>query len=576
MPKRQRVAPTDTWEQLEIRFTDPTQRTYELIRPVVLFGQSPSERAQETTTSERTLYRHLERFAVHGMSGLDPERPVAPSNTLPPGLRHLIVELKAEHPPLRINEIMTICYVRTGRRPDAKTVKRVLTDTPLPFRATRRYLPYHEIAEPAERRKAVIRLHAEGWTNTAIAEYLRVSRKTVQRTLQRWITEGVRGLPDKSHARRRGGRKVDLKAISIVRRLQRNPGLGEFRIHTALRQLGIHLSPRTCGRILALNRTLYGLPHPTRAQREKQAMPFAASRRHQFWTVDIRYLDHTLGGGNVYCISILENYSRAILASGLSRSQDLTAYLIILYAAVRQHGTPEVLVSDGGSVFKAKQALEVYQRLGIVKEQIDKGQAWQSYIETNFNVQRRMADWHFTQAKSWQDLLTAHEQWVADFNFQQHWAHRHREDGRHSPAEVLGWVLGRVYAPEDLHRTFCTTRFGRRLDPAGYVRFRHWRVYGERGLPGQAAAVWLCGETLTVAFGDTPLAQYRVSYQPDLKHLRTIDEPHILDTPYRSPQLPLWTLGDGEWLKVVRLPEYVRLRRPRIVAAQAAFAFECT
>ncbi len=210
-----------------------------------------------------------------------------------------------------------------------------------------------------------------------------------------------------------------------------------------------------------------------------------------------------MGGGNVYCISILENYSRAILASGISRSQDLTAYLIVLYAPIRQHGSPEVLVSDGGAVFKAKQAQEIYQRLGIVKEQIDKGQAWQSYIETTFNVQRRMADWHFAQAEGWQELQAAHEQWVGDFNFQHHWAHRHREDGRHTPAEVLGWVHGRVYAPEDLHRKFCTTRFGRRLDQAGYVRFRHWRVYGEQGLPGQAAAVWLYGETLTIAFEDT-------------------------------------------------------------------------
>lgn len=81
---------------------------------------------------------------------------------------------------------------------------------------------------------------------------------------------------------------------------------------------------------------------------------------------------HRLGGGNIYVISILDNYSRAILASGLSRTQDLTAYLLVLYAAIRQHGTPEALVSDGGSVFKAKQALRIYEALGIRKEQIDR------------------------------------------------------------------------------------------------------------------------------------------------------------------------------------------------------------
>jgi hypothetical protein len=45
-----------------------------------------------------------------------------------------------------------------------------------------------------------------------------------------------------------------------IRALQENPELGECHIHQALKQVGIDLSPRTCGRILALNRKLYGLP----------------------------------------------------------------------------------------------------------------------------------------------------------------------------------------------------------------------------------------------------------------------------------------------------------------------------
>lgn len=37
-----------------------------------------------------------------------------------------------------------------------------------------------------------------------------------------------------------------------VKKLQINPELGEYRVSAALEQLGIKLSPRTCGRILAL------------------------------------------------------------------------------------------------------------------------------------------------------------------------------------------------------------------------------------------------------------------------------------------------------------------------------------
>jgi transposase len=549
------MEPTDDWQQLQLLSRFPEQRTYELLRPVALFGHSPPERARQTNTPERTLYRQAARFETDGMASLFAPVPTR-QRRLPAEMRQALRQLTAEYRAFRPNELATICEVRFGRRPSSHTIRRLLAEELAPAIMPRRYPLYHEISDPAERRLAIIRLHSEGWNKQSIAGYLGISRETVHVTLRRWIEEGVFGLDDKSRARKPGVRKVDLRTLVIVRELQENPELGEFRVHAALKQLGIDLSPRTCGRILALNRRLYGLRGPARAERELKPMPFKASRRHQYWTVDIRYLDHTLDDGKIYCISILENYSRAILASGVSRRQDLTAYLMVLFAAIRQHGAPEALVSDGGGVFRAKQAQHNYAVLGIVKEQIEPRQSWQSYIETAFNVQRRMADWHFAQASTWSELLTVHDQWVANYNYQVHWAHRDREDDRHSPAEVLGWVHGRQYTPEELHRVFYATRFGRILNRAGYVRFRHWRLYGERGLAGEAVAVWLYGEHLTVAFADEALAQYGVTYQPDQRHLATVTLERLFETPYQSPQLPLWERPPDDWLTVIRVAPY--------------------
>jgi transposase len=565
MPRatRQRREPTDDWQQLRLLTRFPEQLTEALIRPVVLFGSSPAERARQTGAPQRTLYRQVARFETDGMASLFPPAPPAPRQTLPAEIRRAIRELKAEYPPFRPNELATICGACFGRRPSPHTVKRVLAEEP-PLLGVRRCYPrYHEIPGAAERRSAVVRLHAEGWNVKSIAGYLAVDRHTVYATLRRWIDEGVLGLEDKSHARKPGVREVDLRAMLAVRALQENPELGEFRIHAALKQVGIDLSPRTCGRILAINRALYGLPKPERGPRETKPMPFKAVRRHQYWTVDVRYIDHGFDDGKVYCISVLENFSRSILASAVSPRQDLTAYLMVLYAAIRQHGAPEALVSDGGAVFRAKQAQQVYDRLGIAKLQIERRQAWQSSIETQFNVQRRMADWHVARATTWSELVAAHDRWVVDFNYQVHWAHREREDGRHSPAEVLAWVCGRQVTPEELHRIFYSTRFGRRLTRAGYVRFRHWRLYGERGLAGETVAVWLYGEHLTIAFADEALAQYAVTYQPDRRRLATVTEARLFETPYRSPQLPLWERQADEWLTVIRVAPYApRRRRP--------------
>jgi len=428
---------------------------------------------------------------------------------------------------------------------------------------TRRIPPYHTITEPTERRLAVIRLHSEGWTKQSIAEYLQTSRQTVHETLQRWVEEGIGGLYDKSRAPKQPARKVNLETIAAVRRLQRNPELGAFRIQAALKQLGIEVSLRTCSRLLALNRALYAGLDPDPPETVRQPMPFAAHRRHQYWTVDIRYLDmHQLGGGQIYAITILENYSRAILASAVSRTQDTAAYLMVLYAAIEQHGSPETLISDGGSVFRSTQAQRIYQAMQVHHQRIDPGQSWQSYIEANFNVMRRMTNWHVTRATSWAELVQVHETWVHDFNHQDHWAHRQRQDGRQSPAEVLSWVRGRIWDAPELHRIFYTVRFDRVLDRAGYVRFRHWRLYAEDGLAREAVMVWLYADRLTVAYADQPLAYYRVRYAADGYTLEEVAEPELLATDFRSPQLSLWVLSEDEWLKILQVARPRRRPRP--------------
>jgi len=68
--KRRRIEPTKDWPQLQLQFTWPEQVTYELIRPVVRFGFSPAERAQQTGVPARTIYRKADRFDAQGSGTL--------------------------------------------------------------------------------------------------------------------------------------------------------------------------------------------------------------------------------------------------------------------------------------------------------------------------------------------------------------------------------------------------------------------------------------------------------------------------------------------------------------------------
>src|SRR5438270_2817720 len=313
-PKRPRRERTDEWASIQRWTLWPEQELDEQIRPLVLFHETAGERAKEIDVPRRTLARKADEFERYGMQSLfsSGEQGGAreTGKTLPDEIRQLIVDLHYELPTMSWREIAEVCYIRYARRPHHKHVKRIATSGPPPSLQARRFQPWHQIPDPAERKLAAIRLHAEGWSITSIAEYLETSRHTIYDTLKRWVDEGMAGLDAKPKTNK-GVRKATLQVRNEIRKLQQNPLLGEFRVHTALLREGIEVSPATCGRIMAANRQVYGIQKPERQARPKLEMPFKAVRRHQYWSCDVRYIeDHLLPDPRpFYVMTIFENFS---------------------------------------------------------------------------------------------------------------------------------------------------------------------------------------------------------------------------------------------------------------------------
>src|SRR5215472_10211149 len=112
-------------------------------------------------------------------------------------------------------------------------------------------------------------------------------------------------------------------------------GVTSVYINAALKQLGISVSPRTCGRIMAENRRLYAIKPKPGEPHTPKPHPFKASARHERWCLDIRYIEkHCIPEikGSFYVITVMDAFSRAILASDIFQSQDLSCVLIVLYA----------------------------------------------------------------------------------------------------------------------------------------------------------------------------------------------------------------------------------------------------
>jgi hypothetical protein len=116
---------------------------------------------------------------------------------------------------------------------------------------------------------------------------------------------------------------------------------------------------------------------------------------------------------------------------------------------------------------------------------------------------RRVGDFYLNRAISWEEIKKAHHKFMHDYNTQIHFAHRERQDHRHSPKEVLRGVLARTIPEPILTRIFFATQFTRHLDRSGYIRFRRWRFYAEAGLAKKSVTVHLYTNTLKMEYQET-------------------------------------------------------------------------
>jgi putative transposase len=429
---------------------------------------------------------------------------------------------------------------------------------------------FHEFEDAYEARWTVVRLFYEGWKKQSIAGLLKLSRQHVAHLIEAFERDGFAGLEDKrTRPPNHPHNQLTLPFLEDVFAVQQEyPRAGRFRVHGLLeRKLGEDTpSQSSVGRAMAYNRVLRGAPGPwpppeDRSNREPKPLPFLPLYPHHYWFIDIRYLVR-LDGKWVYSICIIEGYSRKILAGMVSRYQDELAILQLLHAAFSEYGAPEGLVSDNGSVFTADAYEHLLQKLEIEPCYIEKRQAWQNLIESQFAIQLRLADAKFEQATSLEEIQEQHAAFVEIFNTINHQAHEAREDGHKTPAAVLGWQRGRPLDPNTLRWAFRHLQFPRIVNQHGLVSVQRFYIYAERGLAKHRVAVWIYENRLHIEYQQTLLARYRSKIDRRRKALKSVSRPQIFATPFASPQLELFELDEAEWRRAWLRPPY-HYRQPQ-------------
>jgi hypothetical protein len=119
--ERGRVEPTAEFAHLQLRFTDPTQRRSEVIRPLLLFkDRTATQRAQETATHPDTVRIFLRRFRRQGMLGLLPDHIEVSTrgraSRVPEAVRQEIARLKALYHGFHYREVVRIIFYTCGYR----------------------------------------------------------------------------------------------------------------------------------------------------------------------------------------------------------------------------------------------------------------------------------------------------------------------------------------------------------------------------------------------------------------------------------------------------------------------------
>ncbi len=561
------MQPEEPFSQLHLRFTDPIQFDYEVIRPIVLFAQSTNSRSQETEVPRTTVREKAKQFVMEGMLGLVDQRATANSNReegFPEPIAKYILHLKHLYPPIHYREIVRIIGKKFGYNTDHKKVQRFLERHAMPVQLELEITHFHDFEDAYEARWTVVRLFYEGWNKKSIANLLKLSRQHVTTIIQAFETDGFAGLEDKrTRPANHPHNQMSLPFMEAVFDTQlRYPDAGRFRIHGILEQkMGEDMpSERTVGRAMAHNRFWRGAPDPLHPEETTEPhvtadLPYHPYYYHQYWFIDIRYLVK-FEGKWVYSICIIEGVSRAIVAGMVSRHQDAIAILQLLHAAFSDYGLPWGIVSDNASVFTADTFLDVLDRLEIQPCPIEAGQAWQNLIESQFNVQRRLADAKFIQAETFTEIQDQHAAFIQMFNTTRHWAHRERTDDCLTPIAVLGGRLGRSVSYQQLRRVFRQLQFSRTVNRHGLVSVQRFFIYAERGLAQKRVTIWIYDDRLNIEYKRALLARYDCKVGRQQRQLTAVTNPQLYDTPFVSPQLEFFVLDDDQWLKVIQRPPF--------------------
>jgi putative transposase len=147
------------------------------------------------------------------------------------------------------------------------------------------------------------------------------------------------------------------------------PIYGSRKMRERLREIGHVVNRKRVQRLMRLT-GLEGLqprrstskPHPGHKTYPYLLRGVEVVRANQVWSTDITYIP--MAHGFVYCVAIVDWYSRMVLSWRVSNTMHTSFCVNALEEALRRWGTPEIFNSDQGAQFTDGDFIAVLERSG--------------------------------------------------------------------------------------------------------------------------------------------------------------------------------------------------------------------
>lgn len=288
-----------------------------------------------------------------------------------------------------------------------------------------------------------------------------IPRSTIYRWVKLFEKHGYKGLfpkrrEDQGQARQPGLEDWIPYAIALLYE-QPYRSLTQLEAYLSLEFQDYDIGRSTLNRHLRAHAAYEGIAHLRTGKKSRLRDLYEASHAHECWQLDGKgpFRVYLKGGGSlhVHVLSVLDDFSRAILACVVALAENTEATVKVFKKAVLRWGLADRFQFDRGSAFDSKLFRGGIAQLGVHRNFItSKSPEWDGKVEA---YHRSLERWFVKELRAQEVIDLQHLQQLLDamiallYN-----PHHHRSISTSPEKRLAGEISARRVSAEDLTQAF--------------------------------------------------------------------------------------------------------------------------